>query len=32
MKRNDIQGAFAVSGYVLTLRAMFLGYMAVPKS
>ena len=32
VKRNDIQGAFAVSGYVLTLGAMFLGYMAVPKS
>jgi hypothetical protein len=32
VKRNDIQGAFAVSGFALTLGAMFLGYMAIPKN
>jgi hypothetical protein len=31
VKRNDIQGAFAASGFALTLGAMFLGYMAIPK-
>ena len=31
VKRNDIQGAFAVSGFVLTPGAMFLGYMAIPE-
>jgi hypothetical protein len=30
--RNDIQGAFAVSGFALTLGAMFLGYMALPET
>lgn len=32
VKRNDIQGAFAVSGFALTLGAMFLGYMAIPST
>jgi len=32
VKRNDIQGAFAVSGFALTLGGMFLGYLAIPKS
>lgn len=31
VKRMDIQGAFAVSGFALTLGAMFLGYMAIPS-
>lgn len=29
--KNDIQGAFAVSGFVLTFGAMLLGYIAVPR-
>jgi hypothetical protein len=32
VKKNDIQGAFAVAGFALTLGAMLLGYMATPKT
>jgi hypothetical protein len=32
VKKNDIQGAYAVSGYVITLGTMFIGYMAVPRT
>lgn len=31
IKKKDIQGAFAVSAFTLTLGAMLLGYMAIPN-
>lgn len=31
VKMNDIQGAFAVSGFALTFGAMLFGYMAIPR-